>query len=555
MTPPTSDPTNDLVERLTGRWAVSLRGFFITLVLGLLGFATDLMKMAGRDVAVLLATLVAVFAVIAGVNGGLHRTRWRHRAQQPIPIAEFVSVLILNGALIAVGFWLAGEFFDLRTSIGVTEGFVVYPVLCIWIGSTVVLYLDVVDRARSIRQRAVDEYAASVHVMSRAEDLAAELHRSVEQQVGTAVEQVRQTSAGDHSDLPAAIREVVDGAVRATSRHLWQAAERGSTRIGIGEVVWAVIRQPRLRPFAIIGLAVVLPVVRDVNVVNWPTILAAVVISLVIALECWLANAVFRHYRRWRLVALAVVILVFSTQSIFIQEQSYRWGRTPNEVGFGAVIIFTVIFVLVTSMLGSYRDLDRQRAEHIAETIRQDRLRAVAEAHVVSEEARRLAGVLHGRVQSRLLGCAMALEFAGDDPAALQAALDRLDEVMDGEWLGSSRDRLVERPLSVIADYWAGVAEVTINGAESVYGASASSVFTVVEELVANSIRHGRARHVRVDITAGERTYLVVVADDGEASDVGPPGLGTSLMSRLGTRRHISDDSGWTVEVEVDHPG
>jgi two-component sensor histidine kinase len=126
---------------------------------------------------------------------------------------------------------------------------------------------------------------------------------------------------------------------------------------------------------------------------------------------------------------------------------------------------------------------------------------------------------------------------------------------MDGEWLGSSRDRLVERPLSVIADYWAGVAEVTINGAESVYGASASSVFTVVEELVANSIRHGRARHVRVDITAGERTYLVVVADDGEASDVGPPGLGTSLMSRLGTRRHISDDSGWTVEVEVDHPG
>lgn len=541
---------DDVVKRLTGRWAISVRGFLITLVLGVLGFATDLTTMPAGDVVVLLGTMVAIFSVIAVLNFALHRTRWRHRREQPVPIAEFVSVLVGTGLLIALSFSIAEAFFGLRTSIGVTEGFVVYPVLTVWIGSTVVLYLDVVDRARTIRERALDQHAASVMVVSRAEALAAEIHHSVDEQVGIAIEQVRQSASTGESALPAAIREVIDGPVRATSRRLWEAAERGSTRIGIGEVLWAVIREPRLRPLAIIGLAVVLPLVRDVDGVTWPAILAAVVISLVIALECWIANAAFRRHRRWRHAVLGVVVLVFSTQSVLIQAESYRWGRTPVEVGFVTVVIFTFIFVVITSMLGSYRDLDRRRAEQIAQVIRVDRLQAMTEARVACEEARRLAGLLHGRVQSRLLGCAMALEFAGDDPVALRRALDRLGEVLAEDWTGAD-EAGPGRHFEEIVAHWSGVAEVTIDGDGVESGSASPAVFTVVEELVANSVRHGRARRVHVAIVSRGDTYSVVVSDDGQAATVSPPGLGTRIIDRLGSRLRSSAGPGWTVEVEV----
>ena len=542
---------DDVVKRLTGRWAISVRGFLITLVLGVLGFATDLTTMPAGDVVVLLGTLVAIFSVIAVLNFALHRTRWRHRREQPVPIAEFVSVLVGTGLLIALSFSIAEAFFGLRTSIGVTEGFVVYPVLTVWIGSTVVLYLDVVDRARTIRERALDQHAASVMVVSRAEALAAEIHHSVDEQVGIAIEQVRQSASTGESALPAAIREVIDGPVRATSRQLWEAAERGSTRIGIGEVLGAVLREPRLRPLAIIGLAVVLPLVRDVDGVTWPAILAAVVISLVIALECWIANAAFRRHRRWRHVMLGVVVLVFSTQSVLIQAESYRWGQTPVEVGFVTVVIFTFIFVVITSMLGSYRDLDRRRAEQIAQVIRVDRLQAMTEARVASEEARRLAGLLHGRVQSRLLGCAMALEFAGDDPVELRRALDRLDEVLAESWAADTADVPSRHGLSGIAEHWSGVAEVTIDGDGVESGSASSAVFTVVEELVANSVRHGRARRVRAMISERGDAFTIEVSDDGQATESGPPGLGTQIVDRVGTRRQSVAGPGWTVEVEV----
>lgn len=542
---------DDLVERLTGRWAISVRGFIITVVLAVLGFVADLSALSLDEATVLFAALGSVFLINAVVNGVLHRTRWRNRHEQPVHIVEFIAVLVATGLLFATAFSAAERWFGLRTSIGLAEGFVVYPVLTIWIGSTVVLYLDVVDRAKAIRERAIEEHAMSVNLVNRAEEVAAELHRAVDDNVVAAFERIRRSAANDRSGLPEAIREVINGPVRATSHRLWEASDRSSTRIGIGEVLLSVVRRPQLRPVSIIGLSVVLPVVRDVDIVGWLTIVAAVAISLVLAAECWIANTAMGRLPHLRYVVLAATVLVFAVQSIIIQQESYRWGRTPADVGFVPVVILTFILVVITSMLGSYRDLDRQRAEYIGRLVKDDRMYAMAEARVVSEEARHLAGVLHGRVQSRLLGCAMALEFAGDDPNALRVALDRLDEVVAGEWRHDTGIQQRDRSLSSISDHWRGVADVVIEGNEIVDATALPSLLTVVEELVANSVRHGRARSVHVAISARELSYRVVVADDGGVTTVGAPGLGTAIVSRLGTRRQLSDDSGWTVEVEI----
>jgi signal transduction histidine kinase len=171
----------------------------------------------------------------------------------------------------------------------------------------------------------------------------------------------------------------------------------------------------------------------------------------------------------------------------------------------------------------------------------------MAEARAVSDEARHLAGLLHGRVQSRLLGCAMAIEFAGDDPSALQQALDRTRSVLDEEW-GAPRD--ASRSVGEVLTPWKGLAEISVVGEVDEFAADPACV-RVVEELVSNAVRHGGARRVDVSIESDGTDRVITVADDGQALGEGRPGLGTSLLERVGVVDRRPSATGWVVSVRV----
>jgi signal transduction histidine kinase len=216
-------------------------------------------------------------------------------------------------------------------------------------------------------------------------------------------------------------------------------------------------------------------------------------------------------------------------------------------LGIGVIALFTLILMISTSSLGAYRDLDDRRAKQLATAIRADRLDAMAEARVVSDEARHLAGLLHGRVQSRLLGCAMAIEFADDDPTALQQALDRTKSVLDEEWDAA---REVSPSLAEVLTPWKGLAEISVVGEVDELAVDPACV-QVVEELVANAIRHGGARRVDVSIEGDLVGRVITVVDDGRAFGEGRPGLGTILLERVGRVERTPGPSGWTVSVRV----
>lgn len=142
----------------------------------------------------------------------------------------------------------------------------------------------------------------------------------------------------------------------------------------------------------------------------------------------------------------------------------------------------------------------------------------------------------------------MAIEFAGEDPVALRGALDRTLQVLGEDW---SDDRPDADPLAQVVAPWSGLADVNLVVADGVEQMITSDVRAVVEELVANAVRHGRATRVDVEVRRDGDDCIVVVGDNGTGADSAGSGLGSILIERVGEVERVSTPNGWIVTVRV----
>ena len=545
-------------ERIGGRWAVSARGFLITVGIGFAGAAAELVRQPRSDWFVLIAATASSFGVVALMAGVFHRTRWAHRRVKPIPTLEVLAVNALSGLPPALAFAATYYWFDVGPSMGPVAGLVAYPAISLWASTSVIVYLDLVDRARLLRARIVDEHATSLRIRGRSLEAVDRLKSRIDSILDPAMDRLRTVASEvEPSEVSAEIRDVVEGSVREMSHDLWREADGVPSRIGAREVLGEFVRRPRFRPWPMIGIAIVLPLFGNERRAGWVTFVLGGAAALVLYVECQLANRALRRWPSRRALVVVATITVFVAQSVVIDHVAVRWGEVPNDLGVGSVVVLTLLLVVVSSTFGSYRDLDDRRASAMAADIRADRLEAMAQAELVSDETRRLAALLHGRVQSRLLGCAMAIEFAGDDPVALQAAIDRTTAVLSDDWhdMESPDDDQRIGSLTDVLATWHGLARVDVSGPSELLSSTDPDLVVVVEELVANAIRHGAARQVRVNLESDGSICVVTVVDDGGGGSMTRPGLGTALLERVGSvDRRIGDD-GWSVTVRLARRG
>lgn len=546
--------SRSFAERIGGRWALSVPGFAICFGVGGVGLMINVVTLGGGRLVIALVAYLTVLTLAALCALILDRTRWSNRREVPIPIFEVTIFSVVVGLMVAATFALARRWWGVDTGYGSTEGFVIYPIVGVWMGFTSVLYLDIIDRARHLRQNVVAAHATVDRIRDKARLAVEEMRVLIDGIVSPAVESLRSVTGHEPpSKVSAEIRGVVDESVRPVSHDLWERFAEPVARIGWTDLARDVFARPRFRTWPIIGLVIVLPFIDQVNrdglIIAVPYALAGVLLYV----ECATANRLLLRWRQWRLLIVLATLTVFVTQNMLAEQFSRSQGWVTADLGWVTVTIFTLILVVVTSILGSYRDLDDRRAMALAADIRADRLDAMAQARVVSEETRRLAGLLHGRVQSRLLGCAMAIEFAGDDPDALQAALDRTSAVLAEDWyvIETSGDENPSTPILDALATWVGVARVDVRGNPAVAASADPDLVTVVEELVANAVRHGGARQVEVNLEQDGADWVVTVVDDGSSSGAVRPGLGTVIISRAGSIERDPDPDGWAVTVRL----
>lgn len=223
-------------------------------------------------------------------------------------------------------------------------------------------------------------------------------------------------------------------------------------------------------------------------------------------------------------------------------------------------------------------DLANYAGPAVAAALRTMELTRAREELVLAreEERRRLREDLHDGVGPVLAGLAFTADAAAAQVEPQQARLAaQLDSVREQARRAIGNVRRVTRglrpesldelglrgALKEVASRHAGATvSVDLSGAEpwpSMSAASEVAVLHVVEEAVANAVRHGHAANITVEVASVADRLRVRVEDDGTGLPDQPrPGVGTASMRRrceeLGGRFSLRRaEVGTTMEMEV----
>ena len=197
---------------------------------------------------------------------------------------------------------------------------------------------------------------------------------------------------------------------------------------------------------------------------------------------------------------------------------------------------------------------------HALELIRNDELKASealqeAVTKVVSDEfshalSHRWAIFIHGKILTRLAATALKLETASQagDSQSFNTAVDSLLNLLknpDAEF--EQKITVLETEVSSRLDPWLGLLDVDLHidqELKSVRNERVRELGEVIEEVISNSMRHGKAQKVDLRvIKSGDKDIQIIATDDAA---IAPPeyqgrfGLGTRIFN-------LASDGRWSL--------
>ena len=197
---------------------------------------------------------------------------------------------------------------------------------------------------------------------------------------------------------------------------------------------------------------------------------------------------------------------------------------------------------------------------HALELIRNDELKASealqeAVTKVVSDEfshalSHRWAIFIHGKILTRLAATALKLETASQagDSQSFNTAVDSLLNLLknpDAEF--EQKITVLETEVSSRLNPWLGLLDVDLHIDQelmSVRNERVRELGEVIEEIISNSMRHGKAQKVDLRvIKSGERDIQIIAVDN---ATIAPPefqgryGLGTRIFN-------LASDGRWSI--------
>ncbi|MEY4327946.1 MAG: hypothetical protein RIR71_616 [Actinomycetota bacterium] len=205
-----------------------------------------------------------------------------------------------------------------------------------------------------------------------------------------------------------------------------------------------------------------------------------------------------------------------------------------------AILFFSIAYpsIYLMAIAQNQADISQAQLRSIVEELRllNSQLR-----QQVWLDQKMLATELHGSVQATLHATALQLSKI-DKPTisdlekvrdSVDKALARLGQTayLEGESFG--------QVLTDIAEVWAGTCEIEYHiqpqaqEALEAQQSLARSTLEVLREATTNAIKHGKAKHIKVNITLSGQLLDLVVDNDGAEVVSGSQGLGTSVISEL----------------------
>ena len=547
---PELEPT--LAERLGGRWAISWQAVAISAPVGILGVV--LTSQATSAAVALRWALAGAFAVacVAIWTYLLHLTVFRHRARRPLPMWIVVLGALASGAVFAVSLAWFARAVDLTSEPLSMVRLLSTIAVATWWGITVQLMLEArwrfAVRRDVLIERAVEQRLTALREAEMLDRIRESLLEEVSEELADARDaldrRIAALSAATRDEFAVAaheVRETAASSVRPLSHRLAEQVAVEHPPPTFGDAMRAIVRVQPMRPLAVSIIYAASSGPRDIRELGSST--GTLVFLLSIALIVLIMNAANALMRRRpgshaRIFITALLLLEGST----VVLSPWRASLAGNPVSWADTIVSVIIgtiVVLVTSGFGSWKAARAGSLALFVEQLREEDLETIARSRAVADASRDAARMLHGAVQTKLVACAMAIDHAAatGDAAAVSRALVEARSVLDEPFtqVGSAAADL-GRELERKAGLWRGLADVTIDIdplAAAITGTRSTEVASVVEEAIANAIRHGSATTVTVDVVMDGSAINVRVRDNGSGPAGGSPGLGSTYASSV----------------------
>jgi len=352
------------------------------------------------------------------------------------------------------------------------------------------------------------------------------------------------------------IQDLIDNDIRPTSAELWRNNKVNTPKIPILTLLSIALLEGRLRVLTVMFISVPYLFVGLNGAFGLKIALFQSIFVLCLDLAIF---GLIELLHKVRLTSRRVSNVILFT-SAFTIPFYFQLVVIPREFSVGDSstifwyqVLLSVSYVALLLTVNGYYVIKTQRKEVLASL----------ESHILGEkynsslseggEAQHssdLANYLHGEIQAGLTASSLLLQQAassGDSDLA-QEALERASGLLNQDLTNISFTRMAAPAVKIqkITDAWKGIADISVAMPpyELLGETTLRSTVQLIEEAVANSIRHAKASDIKVSGVLKENVLTISIVSNGNPMAKGRAGLGTKMFNDLTEEWSYASESG-----------
>ena len=544
-----------LWERLGEPGSLGVRTALLFIPAGVLGpLFFDRQRVGGPATLWLIVAIVGELALIAGMLAG---KAFLHRAGV-VRSRPILTLVIMGLAAVVRGLAIGAVALALGLTADIELGYRLGAAFVV----SVLLILAIVVSTYDQHRRTVDaldtERARLLELRLTAEQRLTQMLTRLTDKVRTSVQpRIREIDAalygiGQGADPMASVdslREFVENELRPLSRRLGTEpetfdAENRSRAIRHRPKVPLPDRLCVATSFKPLPLGLLCIAAAAAPASRTLAAIPALAFTLIYAAACmalvFVVGRVFTNWRTFPVISLLITTIVY---------MSIGYGAMAGLIAIG---IPTPPFLLVPALIfcglvgATTVGYDAFSAQQFAteQLLRDTVLELQLTVSSLNQQAwvtqRRLAYVMHGRVQSALHSAALRLaSLDHPDKAIIESIRHDIADAISELDMPRQTETSLSATLDDIANLWSGVCAIewsltpTAEDLLETHPLTAQCAGEIAREAVNNAIRHGRATEIMCDVSSDGTTAIIVVSDSGTGAHQNARGLGMAMYDHL----------------------
>jgi signal transduction histidine kinase len=353
------------------------------------------------------------------------------------------------------------------------------------------------------------------------------------------------------------IQHLIDDDLRPASTELWESNTVSTPKISIVKLIQITMLEQRLRAIPVVLLSAPYLFVAVNGTYGFQIAVTQVLVISFFDISVYVLFETLARFSKFTRIQANLSILLISfflplfSQIVISPKKLY--GIDDGSTVFIYQFVLSLMYQIFLFATGSIQIIKQQRSEVIASLTRHlssDKYSVAINAGGATIRNSEIAEYLHGEVQAGLTASSLLLQQAaqsGDSDLANEA-LERAAGLLSQDHTNISYTRMAKPEIRIakIIAGWKGIADISISlppTAQLDEVVLRNSV-TLIEEAIANSIRHAHATEIKVSSILKQDLFTINVISNGDSMVKGKAGLGTKLFDDLTSEWSYTTESG-----------